>query len=129
MIFNHFWTLKKLVLPVALTDDIAIKYQLVQAHPQDLQFQGIAWHKNPKDEDQERLLYTVTTVMAAVQCLAIPSLRQVAVDECIQMLNAAKIVLLELYTDDKFIGYHKNDDVPSFKMLGRGCVRLRKWSS
>nr|XP_049706077.1 uncharacterized protein LOC126056582 [Helicoverpa armigera] len=81
-----------------------------------------------------RELITVTFGTASAPYLAVKALQQLAVDECGDNLDMAKIIVNDFYMDDLMSGAETKEDAFKIyteitKILGKGGFKLQKWKS
>ncbi|XP_047019136.1 uncharacterized protein LOC124629667 [Helicoverpa zea] len=119
---------------ICIVSDIIKMYRQVLVNRQDTPLQRILWRDSPEKETKAYELITVTFGTASAPYLAVKALQQLAVDECGDNLDMAKIIVNDFYMDDLMSGAETKEDAFKIyteitKILGKGGFKLQKWKS
>jgi len=118
--------------PIVMTADIQKMYRQIEVDKRDRDFQRILWRFSPDDQIQEYQLNTVTYGQSCAPFLAIRSVRQLAIDESENYIQASRVLLRDLYVDDILTGVENLNEAKTLieelsELLGRGQFHLHKW--
>lgn len=117
-----------------ITADVEKMFRQIKLHKDDQDCQLLFWRFDPSQKIDTYRLKTVTYGMASSGFLAIRTLQQIAMDECVVDSPAFKAILNDFYVDDLLSGSYSKlgaEELANelFQTLKKGNMNLRKWCS
>lgn len=120
--------------PISICADIVKMYRQVLVAPEHVNFQRILWRDDPNSEIREYRLLRVTFGTASAPYLAVKSLQQVAIDECVNYPEIGKKITNDFYVDDLMSGCQSIEEGIEIhkklsEVLNKAGFQLQKWVS
>jgi hypothetical protein len=114
--------------------DIAKMYRMIEIHPDHSDYQRIVWRENTEDPLKTYRLTTLTYGTKPASFIATRCLKELALQNVNQYLEAAKAIQQDFYVDDLLTGGDSLENLITLRdqiiqILAHGGFLLRKWAA